>query len=371
MNAPKVPMNDLKRASGEDRDACIEAAARVIDSGWFALGVEVESFESEFASYLGVKNAVGTANGTEAIELALRSVGVSEGDEVVMAANAGAYGLVAASSIGAVPVFADVSEASLILDPECVRAAISPATKAVLVTHLYGNASNLSEIRELTADFGVSLVEDCAQAHGATIDGAMVGTFGDASAFSFYPTKNLGALGDGGAVVTNDPVVAERLRALRCYGWRTRYVMEDQGGRNSRLDEIQAAFLRIRLPKLEEKNRRRREIAAYYRSVAPDLQFVLGDDDCLSSSHLCVIRFADRDAVRALLAEHGVATDVHYPVLDVEQPVAKTIPHRETGIRVSRRACAEVVSVPMFPELEDHEVERVATALALIPRELR
>ena len=361
-----VPMNDLRRGSGEDSHELLAAAARVIDSGWFALGKEVENFEAEFAAYLGSRHAIGTANGTEAIELALRSVGLSAGDEVIMAANAGAYGFVAAAAIGAVPVFADVDEGSLILRPQSVDQAFSDRTKAVLVTHLYGNIAGLAETKELCASHGVSMVEDCAQAHGAREGLAMAGTFGDAAAFSFYPTKNLGALGDGGAVVTSDPVLADRLRALRCYGWRKRYVMEDVGGRNSRLDEVQAAFLRVRLAGLEAKNERRRAIIARYRAAAPELTFVEGDPGTRSSAHLCVILVEDRDHVRAELLDAGVATDVHYPVLDSDQPVAKVVKHRVTDLAVSRRACDEVLSIPAFPELTDDEVDRVATALSCL-----
>jgi dTDP-3-amino-2,3,6-trideoxy-4-keto-D-glucose/dTDP-3-amino-3,4,6-trideoxy-alpha-D-glucose/dTDP-2,6-dideoxy-D-kanosamine transaminase len=361
-----VPMNDLKRLMAEESTALEEAALRVVRSGWFALGPEVEAFEAEFASFTGASFSIGTANGTDAIALALQGVGCEPGDEVVMVANAGAYGSVAALSIGAVPVFADVRTSTLLLNPEAAEEAIGPRTKAILVTHLYGNVAEMAALRTLADRYRVALVEDCAQSHGSSVGDVRTGTFGDAAAFSFYPTKNLGGLGDGGAVVTSSPLIAERVKSLRCYGWKDRYVMSLPGGRNSRLDELQAALLRVRLPYLEQRNARRREICDRYQKAAPMLNFVNGGPESTPSGHLCVIRHPKRDRVRAELGNLGIKTDCHYPLLDTDQPSMLSNQFRHLDLTQSTLACSEVLSVPLFSELTDGEVERVAAALESI-----
>ncbi|MBU6198756.1 MAG: DegT/DnrJ/EryC1/StrS family aminotransferase [Xanthomonadaceae bacterium] len=339
------------------------AIARVVDRGWFVLGPELETFETEFARYCGVAHAVGVANGTDAIELALRALGVACGDEVIVAANAGFYSTTALRAIGAQPVYADVDQRHLNIDPAAAAMAITPHTKAIIATHLYGRMADVAGLRELCSRHGLALLEDCAQAHGARRGGIVAGAWGDAAAFSFYPTKNLGALGDAGLVTCPDDRIALRLRRLRQYGWKDKYVAIDGPARNSRLDEIQAAVLRERLPTLDERNKRRREIAITYAAVRhpaithPDVD---GDDYI---AHLYVVRTSHREALREHLRGRGIASDVHYPVLDADQPVLCGQIAR-CALPVSAQATAEIVSLPCYPEMTDAEVSRVSDALA-------
>ena len=356
-----VKLNDLARHTQACRDEVSAAIARVVESGWFILGPELEAFEREFADYCGVGHAVGVANGTEAIELALRAFDVGVGSEVVIAANAGFYSATALRAIGATPVFADVDDRNLTLDPAAVAAVVRPATRAVIATHLYGRMADMRALRAALAGRDIALIEDCAQAHGASLDGRRAGSWGDAATFSFYPTKNLGALGDGGMITCNDRERAERLRRLRQYGWSRKYVVEEGPARNSRLDEIQAAVLRAKLPSLDRWNRRRCEIAAALRTAAhprvrhPD---VTGDDYV---AHLYVVRTDRREDLRHHLAAHDIGTDIHYPVLDPAQPVWRGA--RFGPLPVSDAAVGQVLSLPCYPELEDAEIERVRSAL--------
>jgi dTDP-3-amino-2,3,6-trideoxy-4-keto-D-glucose/dTDP-3-amino-3,4,6-trideoxy-alpha-D-glucose/dTDP-2,6-dideoxy-D-kanosamine transaminase len=363
---PMIPLNDLRRGLLADREMLLEAVTRVIDSGWSILRDEVAAFESEFASYVGAAGAVGVANGTDALELSLRAVGVRAGDEVITVANAGGYSSVAILAIGAVPVFVDVDAHTLNIDPTLVEAPIGPRTRAVIVTHLYGHAAPVGQIVRLLAGRGIAVVEDCAQAHGALDEGGPVGAVGDIGAFSMYPTKNLGAVGDAGLIVGGDATVVERARQLRTYGWGAKYRMDIAGGRNSRLDEMQAAILRARFPMLEAHNARRRAIAQHYRSAAPGLNWVGVMDDA-HVGHLCVFEHGDRDKAQQMLAERGVGSDVHYPIPDHQQPALASVAHRVVGdLAVTELACAQVLSVPNFPELTDAEVEIVAAALATL-----
>jgi dTDP-4-amino-4,6-dideoxygalactose transaminase len=356
-----IPLNDLRRHNESLRREIDAAIARVVDRGWFVLGPEVEAFEAEFADFCGTPHAVGVANGTDALEIALRALGVAEGDEVVLAANAGMYTATALAAIGARAVYADVDEASLTLAPDDVAARITPRTRAVVATHLYGRMAEMPALAGICAKAGIALIEDCAQSHGAILEGTKAGAHGDAGCFSFYPTKNLGALGDGGLVTCRRRDVADRVRGLRQYGWGAKYVVTARHGRNSRLDELQAAVLRAKLPRLEQWNRRRREIACRYAEVSangvrhPDTK---GEDYV---AHLYVLRCDRRDDLQRHLAAHGIGTDVHYPVLDVEQPIhgAATL----DGLDVSRRATRQILTLPCFPEMGAEEIERVCKAL--------
>lgn len=354
--------NDLSRLVRNERTRIMTAINRVIDRGWFILGPELEAFEVEFAYYCGVSHAVGVANGTDAIELGLRAMGVVSGDEVIVAANAGLYATTALRAIGAQPVYADVDARNLNLDPDAAAAAISPRTKAVIATHLYGRMADVVALRGLCEQRGIALLEDCAQAHGARRDGVAAGAWGDAAAFSFYPTKNLGALGDAGLVTCRDEATAQRLRRLRQYGWESKYVAVDGPARNSRLDEIQAAVLRELLPTLNSRNTRRRAIAAAYAAsdnpavTHPDV----GGEDYVA--HLYVVRTPRRDALRRHLRNRGVASEVHYPLLDPDQPAMdglvakKKLPNCE-------QASSQIVSLPCYPEMSDDEVHQVCTAI--------
>jgi len=329
---------------------------RVVASGRYVHGPEHAAFEAELAAFLGVGACLGVASGTDALQLALAGVRCEPGDEIVTAANAGGYATAAALRMGLVPRYADIDLDTLGLSATTVEAALTPSTRAVVATHLYGLMCDVEAIVELCRGRGIAIVEDCAQAIGARRGGWRAGALGDAAAFSFYPTKNLACLGDGGAVATNNGEVAERVRLLRQYGWDAKYDVALVGGWNSRLDELQAAILRVGLQQLDERNERRRAIVRRYVAALPAAagRFVARDGGDYVA-HLAVILAEDRERLRARLEEAGIATDVHYPVADHEQPPWRT----DIRLPVTEHAVEHVVTVPCFPELTDTEVGRV------------
>lgn len=346
------------------RRAVIDAAiARVLDSGWYVLGREVESFEAEFAAYLGCSHAVGVNSGTDALRLALAALGIAAGDEVVTVSHTAVATVAAIEQTGAVPVLVDIDPLYYTLDPARLEAAIGPRTKAVVVVHLYGQAADMDAILEIARRHGLKVIEDCAQATGALWKGQRVGTLGDAGCFSFYPTKNLGAIGDGGAVVTNNAQLAECVRSLREYGWRGDRVSHIQGV-NSRLDEMQAAILRAKLPFLDEENQRRREIAARYDGA---LGALVGIPARRSSGehvfHLYVVRLPDRDTVMAALKGHGVAAGIHYAAAVHQQPAYAGRLRGAGHLPETERAVGEILSLPIYPELSEGAVGEVIQAL--------
>jgi aminotransferase EvaB len=358
-----MQINDLSARIGAHEAQISAAINRVLRSGWVVLGPEVRQFESAFADYVQVRHCIGVANGTEALEIALRAVGVRPGDQVATVGNAGMYSTLAALSIGAEPRFMDVDLATRNVGLAEVQRALQAGARAIVLTHLYGSAvREAAEIAAACAAAKVPLVEDCAQAHGARTGGQQVGSFGQVACFSFYPTKNLGALGDAGAVVTSDDALAARIRQLRQYGWSSKYTVELAGARNSRLDEMQAAILSVFLPGLAQANARRREIAARYaagiRHEAVTLP-VWGEADV---AHLYVVRTRERESLRAHLKAAGIGTDVHYPVPDHRQPVfgdrfqELSLPHTE-------RLAQEVLTLPCYPEMSDADVDQVAAAV--------
>jgi dTDP-4-amino-4,6-dideoxygalactose transaminase len=349
-----VPFLDLTRGVEALRGEIDAAIAGVLDRGQFVLGARVTEFEEAFAAFCGARESVGVASGTDAIAIALRAVGVEPGDEVIVPANTCVPTVAAVEAVGATPVLADVDPGTWTLDPAAAAAAVTGRTRAVVPVHLYGLCADVEGLRGL----GLSIVEDAAQAHGADVNGRRAGTLGDAAAFSFYPTKNLGALGDGGAVVTNDPAAAAAARSLRAYGERERYESV-QSGWNSRLDELQAAILLVKLRRLEEWDARRREIAARYDELELDRQSV--PDGFRHVYHLYVIRVPDRDAFQKRLAERGIQTAIHYPRAIHEHPAYAHLVR--PGLGVSERLAAEVVSLPLYPELTDDEVDAVVEAL--------
>lgn len=357
-------LNDLKAHNRRFEPELRAAFERVLASGWFALGPEVEAFEDEFARYCGAPHCVGVASGTDALELALRGAGVEASDEVITAANAGLYATTAIRALGATPVYADVTPEHATLCPRDAAARIGPATRALLVTHLFGRMADVEAFRELADRHSILLIEDCAQAHGAQMQGVRAGAWGDAAAFSFYPTKNLGALGDGGAVLTKDAAMAERVRRLRQYGWESKYVSALPGGRNSRLDEMQAALLRVKLSALDDLNRARRSAAATFASAlrhpAIEVPDVEGDDYV---AHLFVVRTDHRASLREFLASHEIASDVHYPLLDYQQPAVANSADAPR-LPTSEELVSRVVTLPCYPELEHHEIERACEAIA-------
>lgn len=359
-----VPVNALDRHITPLAEQLQRAAADVIASGYFVLGPSVKAFEREFAEWCGVGDCVGVANGTEALELGLRSLGIDQGKSVALVGNAAMYGTTATLACGAEPVFVDVDPVTLLMDPQALEAILSTRRiDVVIVTHLYGRLAYMPAFLALAQKHGFAILEDCAQAHGAAdAAGRKAGSFGQAACFSFYPTKNLGALGDGGAVVTNDATLASTLRQLRQYGWTAKYRNELAGGRNSRLDEMQAAFLRVLLPHLDDWNARRRDVAnRYSREIRHDRISVPPTGGAEYVAHLFVIRTNSRAALQAHLAEAGVSTEVHYPTPDYRQPLFGDL-HTDTVLPVTEETCRTVLTLPCFPELTDAEVTRVIEA---------
>jgi len=355
-------MNDLVRGFNSHREELLAAVVRVAQSGWYVHGPEHEAFQREFADFVGVGHCVGVASGTDALELAIRAVGEGRDGTVLTAANAGGYTTTAARRAGRKVTYADVDPTVLCLTAGSIEPVLDGVAVAV-VTHLYGRMAPIEQIVQRCHDHGVAVIEDCAQSVGAERGGRKAGSFGDAAAFSFYPTKNLGALGDGGAVVTSDAELAARLLRLRQYGWTSKYSIGVDGGRNSRLDEMQAAVLRSRLPHLPSWSERRRDIIKRYAVAAAGTSLRMlpaaGRDHV---GHLAVGLTPRRDEVVAALATAGVRTDVHYPIPDHRQPAfAHEFAH--VSLPVTEETAGQLISLPCFPELTDVEVEQVCDAL--------
>jgi dTDP-4-amino-4,6-dideoxygalactose transaminase len=351
----------LQLTLGEDRQAVEAAIARVLDRGWYILGPELEAFEREFAAASGAAHAAGVNTGTDALALALRGIGVGPGDEVITSPLSAAYSALAIVMAGARPVFADVDAARLTLDPAAAAAAVTPRTAAIMPVHLYGQAADMRGITEVATRHNLAIVEDCCQAHLATCDGQPVGTFGAAGAFSFYPTKNLGALGDAGAIVTADPALAARLRRLRNGGQTDRY-RHDEPGVNSRLDEMQAAVLRARLPFLPAWTERRRALAAVYRRALAGADITVPPElDPGHVYHLFPVLTPGRDAFQARLRDGGVETLVHYPIpIPHQAAMAAQAPAECPN---ATRVCREIVSLPLHPGLDEAAIDEVARAV--------
>jgi dTDP-4-amino-4,6-dideoxygalactose transaminase len=360
-----VPFFDLKRQQAELGGAVEAAVSRVVDSGWYLLGAELEAFEGEFAEYCGVRHCVGVGSGLSALELSLRAAGIGPGDEVIVPAYTWIATWLGVTGAGATPVPVDVDPETYNLDPALLSGAISERTAAILPVHLRGEPADLEAIDTVARSHGLLVLEDAAQAHGARCRGKRVGALGDLGAFSFYPSKNLGALGDGGAVTTDDEELATRLRLLRNYGMRNRYEIE-AAGVNSRLAEIQAAALRAKLPHLDEWNRRRTRLAGRYREqLAGEAALDLPEPPEWAEPvwHLFVVGCADRDAVATRMRERRVETSVHYPLLPHLAP-----PYRDRGwgkgsFPVAEALADRCLSLPLFPELGDAECDAVAEAL--------
>jgi dTDP-3-amino-3,4,6-trideoxy-alpha-D-glucose transaminase len=351
----------LSLTPGEDAREVKSAIDRVIERGWFVLGPEVEAFESEFAAASQAPYAVGVGSGTDAISITLRALGIGPGDEVITTPLSAAFTALAISMVGARPVFADVDPVRLTVDPEQIARLVGPRTRAIVPVHLYGQPADMAGIERVAARHGLAIVEDCCQAHLGTADGRPVGTIGAAGAFSFYPTKNLGAFGDGGAIVTRDAALADRIRRLRNGGQLRRYD-HDEFGVNSRLDEIQAAVLRARLPHLKAWTSQRRELAAQYRvGLAGAPVTVPAECDSGHVYHLFVVRVPDRDSFQRQLAADGIETLVHYPMpIPRQQAFANTAP---ADCPIAAHACAEVLSLPLHPGLSHDDLTCVVSAV--------
>jgi dTDP-4-amino-4,6-dideoxygalactose transaminase len=360
----KVPFLNLAAAQAELRPALDAAMRRVVDSGQFVLGPEVEAFEREFAEYVGASDCIGVGNGLDALELAIRALGLVDGDEVIVPANTFIATWLAVTRTGATVVPVEPIERTYNIDPLAAEAAITPRTRGIVTVHLYGQPSNMTALCDLAKTRGLWLLEDAAQAQGARWDGRRVGALGDAAAWSFYPGKNLGALGDAGAVTTSRPDVAERLTALRNYGSETKYVHE-QWGVNSRLDEMQAALLRVKLPHLDEWNARRQRVAQRYLDglQAADIVLPVIADKADPVWHLFVVRTKDRDALQRTLAAEGIGTGIHYPTPPHLQGAYASMERGVGSLALTEKIHREVLSLPMGPHLAADEVDFVIEAV--------
>lgn len=358
-----IPVVDLRAEYTAVKDEIDAAVQRVLESGWYILGKEVAAFEEEFAAWCGVSGAVGVGNGTDALHIALRACGVGPGDEVITVAHTAVATAAAIALTGATPVFVDIEPTTYTLDPARLAAAITPRTKAVIPVHLYGHPADLGGILSIARGAGLRVIEDCAQAHGAEWQGKRVGSFGDLACYSFYPTKNLGALGDGGAIAGNDPALLERARLLREYGWQphNRYISEIEG-MNSRLDEMQAAILRVKLAHLDGWNDHRRRLAEVYAAHLPaSVIQPVERPGCRHVYHLYVVRSADRDALREKLRTAGVGTGIHYPV-----PVHRQAAYAHlspVSLPATEQAAAEILSLPMHSTLTEAQIEQVCATI--------
>lgn len=355
-----IPFLDLGAAYRELKTEIDAAIQRVLDSGWYILGPEVDAFEAEWAAYCGADHAVGVANGLDALILALRALDIGPGDEVIVPSNTYIATWLAVTAVGARPVPVEPDPATYNIDPARIAAAITPATRALLPVHLYGQPADLDPILELARKHNIALVEDAAQAHGARYKGRRIGGHGDVVCWSFYPGKNLGALGDGGAITTNRADLADRIRVLRNYGSRVKYVNEVQGV-NSRLDPIQAAVLRAKLPHLDAWTDRRRAIAAAYAEGLRDSGLILPHvpDWADPVWHLYVVRSPDRDGLQKRLAEAGVGTLIHYPIPPHMQAAYANLGLAPDALPLARQLAGEVLSLPIGPQLSLAAVKKL------------
>lgn len=357
-----VPFLDLVRVHAPIRERLDAAYHRVVDAGWFVMGPELEAFEAEFASYCDVKHCIGVGNGLEAIHLLLRAYGIGPGDEVIVPSNTFIATWLAVNACGAVPVPVEPRLDTHNLDPERIGEAITARTRAIIPVHLYGQPADMDPISAIAAKHSLVVIEDAAQAHGARYRGRRAGSLGHAAATSFYPAKNLGALGDGGAVLTNDAAIARKVRRLRNYGSDVRY-QHDVAGQNSRLDEVQAALLRVKLGVVDDWNDQRRAAARRYSALlaGSDVGVPFVPDRVEPVWHLYVIRSRNRDALKAHLAERGVSTIIHYPIPPHRQACYQDF--RGHKLPIAELLAREVLSLPMFPALQAEEIAYVAESV--------
>lgn len=367
MNIPQCHPQANYLAHKEKIDSAIN---KVLAGGRYILGEEVAAFEKEFARYLGVNRAVSVASGTDAIELALRAVGVGRGDTVVTVSHTAVATVAAIARAGATPLFADIDPATYTLCPRSLTAVLAKAPvkpKALVPVHLYGHPADMDAIGAIAAQNGLTVIEDCAQAHGAEYHGRKVGSFGELSAFSFYPTKNLGAIGDGGMVCTNNPALAEKVGVLRQYGWQERYISQVSGV-NSRLDELQAAILRIKLPSLETENKRRIAIARHYSGALAltPLQLPGEYGQVKHVYHQYVVRHPQRERLKDRLKAAGIGTLIHYPLPVHLQPAYQRAVPLIVPLPHTEKIRPEILSLPIYPELADRDLDAIGAALIKI-----
>ena len=356
---------DLHKINERFRVELDAATKRVLDSGWYLLGKEVEAFERDFAAFCGTKHCIGVANGLDALNLIIKAYGFGPGDEIIVPANTYIATLLAVSENGATPVLVEPNWKTRLIDADLIEAAITPRTKAIMVVHLYGRAMEMTKVWELAKKYHLKVIEDSAQAHGAAFDGRRCGNLGDASGFSFYPGKNLGCLGDGGCVTTNDDALAEKIRAIRNYGSDRKY-HHIYKGVNSRLDEIQDAWLAVKLPRLDADNRRRAEIANRYCTEIRNPLIELPDDPNTDSSlhhvwHVFAVTCSERDRLDAALTAAGIQTNIHYPTPPHQQGAYEEL--AKLRLPVSEKMHREILSLPISPVLTDEEVGAVIEAV--------
>lgn len=360
----KVPFLDLRAAYLELKPEIDAAIARVLDSGYYILGPEVEAFEEEWARYCEAKHAIGVANGLDALHLALLAMGVGPGDEVIVPSNTYIATWLAVSQCGATPVPVEPIEATYNIDPARIEEAITPRTKVILPVHLYGQPADLDPIISIARKHDLRVLEDAAQAHGARYKGRRIGAHSDAVAWSFYPGKNLGALGDGGAVTTNDPEIAERIQVLRNYGSRVKYVNEVKGF-NSRLDPIQAAVLRVKLAYLDEWNNRRNKIAISYLDNIKSNSLILPQviDKSEPVWHVFVIRSKNREEIQEMLIKKNIGHIIHYPIPPHMQDCYKNSGYKSNSFPLAKILASEVISLPIGPQLTNESINIVIDAI--------
>jgi dTDP-4-amino-4,6-dideoxygalactose transaminase len=357
-----VPMFNLAQVT--DVDKLTKISTKVFSSSQHILGPNVQNFELKFADYIGVNHCLGVANGSDALVIALRAIGVKKDDEVATVANAGFYTCAALNLIGAKPVFIDIDPDSLLIDPiDLEKKLITNKIKAVVVTHLYGQVAPIKDVIELCSKSGIKVIEDCAQAHGAQIEGKKVGSFGDISTFSFYPTKNLGAVGDGGAVLTNDDQIAKIVKKIRQYGWGDKYSVEIEHGTNSRLDELQAAFLVAKLEELDNWNQQRITIAKQYVNAFKNTKVKVLKNILTGVAHLFVVLTEDRDKLVEHLSKNNIQSGIHYPISDHKQAIYKE-KYKDISLPVTDSTVAKILSLPIYPGMKQDEIDHVIKVIS-------
>lgn len=360
----QVPFIDLQASYQAQKVQIDTAVSNVLSTGWYVLGQEVHQFEEEFAAFCQTPHAIGVASGTDALLLTLKAFDIGPGDEVITVAHTAVATAAAIELCGATPVFVDVDPITYTLNPALIEPKITRRTKAIIPVHLYGHPANMDAILRIARSHDLLVIEDNAQAHGALFDGRTVGSMGDAGAFSFYPTKNLGAIGDGGAIICQSQEIAIRLQSLRQYGWQRRYVSEEVGY-NSRLDELQAAILRVKLRTLQSNNQRRQSVADHYAHLLAGcpLRLPQARANCKHVYHLYVIQAEERDEMQAYLSEHGIGTAIHYPVPIHLQPAYRQYNDGPGSLPVTEQLAGKILSLPMFPQITKAQVTAVAKAI--------
>jgi len=358
-----IPCANPKAQYLSYRDDINSAIQRVLDSGWYVLGEEVTQFEKEFSQFNTVSHTVGVGSGTEALHIALRALDIGQGDEVITTAHTAVATASAIDLAGAKPIFVDIEPDFFTIDPDLIEDAITPKTKAIIPVHIYGQPCNMDAIMEIANKNNLKVIEDCAQTHGAKYNGKRVGSIGDVGCFSFYPTKNLGAIGDGGALVTNDDQLAGKIKLLREYGWKERYISSKEGW-NSRLDELQAAILHVKLKHLDEDNFRRNKHAKIYFDLLKylPLESPKTRSNCSHVFHLFVIKTEQRDKLRDYLQKNGVNTTIQYPVPVHKQKYFQKM-CSEKSLPMTEQVTKNILSIPMYPELEEKEINKVSNIL--------